>query len=811
MNTSISDELTPRDAKTVLQRLGIEAKGNGWKTIKSPLREEKNPSFGINLDTGAFKDHANDDSGDIVTLSERILNMDNTEAIQWIREQTNLTGAPYSPSKRQPKSKDKERKPFWTSKQKQRIEKAQQRLSNKVDHQPIEQAKQYDCLTIETLQFYGVGILKQWQKNWLAFPYESGCQLYRREDNAKVIRSMKGSSPGESFFGSSKVTGDKKRLFIAKSPRECMLIHQLYGTRADVVGLATGEQGNISNKQRSWLKTQISESDYTNIAIILDCDVSKALSTSKDLATIIKELANGIAVSFVNIYKASGEKYKDITDCRRDGMPDDLLWKLVRNGEKISEPNQEPANDSTDGKLMNQLEHKDILNELLKRVENVNFEAEANTDKNLQKKHFVVIAVEKILELAKRNRWGLCKRHDFIYLYNGAYWSQLEESKLETFLGEAADKMSVDKFDAYYHKFRADLLKQFMSISHLPTPDKPEHVVLVNLRNGTAEINPESDNPITLREPKRADFITYQLPFRYNKRANAPRFKQYLDEVLPDINMQKILAEYLGYVFIQQSTLKLEKALILYGTGANGKSVFFEVANALLGNENVSTYSLQSLTNTNGYYRAKLANRLVNYASEINGSMETSLFKQLVSGEPVEARLPYGEPFTLTDYAKLIFNCNELPTDVEHTNAFFRRFMIVPFDVTIPEDSQDKELAKKIIDSELSGVFNWVLEGLGRILQQKDFTKCEAVTQQSEKYRKESDNVQMFIAERKYQKDHTQFTYLKELYSKYKSFCEADGYYPTAKRKFSKRLENAGYKKDRKTNGTVFYVTKDKK
>jgi|GEM_PF-3527595 len=46
--------------------------------------------------------------------------------------------------------------------------------------------------------------------------------------------------------------------------------------------------------------------------------------------------------------------------------------------------------------------------------------------------------------------------------------------------------------------------------------------------------------------------------------------------------------------------------------------------------------------------------------------METTLFKQFVSGEPVEAHLSYGEPFTLTDYAKLIFNCNELPTDVEH-------------------------------------------------------------------------------------------------------------------------------------------------
>ena len=154
--------------------------------------------------------------------------------------------------------------------------------------------------------------------------------------------------------------------------------------------------------------------------------------------------------------------------------------------------------------------------------------------------------------------------------------------------------------------------------------------------------------------------------------------------------------------------------MLLYGTGANGKSVFFEVVNALLGSNNVSSYSLQSLTNENGYYRAMIANKLVNYASEINGKLETAIFKQLVSGEPVEARLPYGEPMTITNYAKLIFNCNELPKDVEQSNAYFRRFLIIPFDTTIPEQQQDKELSKKIISSELSGVFNWVLQGLNR-------------------------------------------------------------------------------------------------
>ena len=162
--------------------------------------------------------------------------------------------------------------------------------------------------------------------------------------------------------------------------------------------------------------------------------------------------------------------------------------------------------------------------------------------------------------------------------------------------------------------------------------------------------------------------------------------------------------------------------MLLYGTGANGKSVFYEIVRGLLGEQNTSEYSLQSLLMIMVILRAMIANKLVNYASEINGKLEASIFKQLVSGEPVEARLPYGKPFTLTQYAKLIFNCNELPKDVEQTEAYFRRFLIIPFEVTIPEAEQDKQLAQKIIATELSGVFNWVLQGLKRLLKQKRFT-----------------------------------------------------------------------------------------
>ncbi|MDA8910495.1 phage/plasmid primase, P4 family, partial [Crocinitomicaceae bacterium] len=370
--------------------------------------------------------------------------------------------------------------------------------------------------------------------------------------------------------------------------------------------------------------------------------------------------------------------------------------------------------------------------------------------------------------------------------------------------------MGVAKFNARYFQFRELLYKQFLGAAYLPTPETDKDTVLINLQNGTFEIN---DKGTQLRPFDRSDFITYQLPFEYEPQATAPLFQKYLDEVLPDKDRQKVLAEYLGFVFIKHGSnrLKEEKALILYGTGANGKSVFFEVVSALLGTENTSNYSLQSLTNENGYFRAKLANKLVNYGSEINGKLESSLFKQLVSGEPVEARLPYGQPFILKQYAKLIFNSNELPKDVEHTNAYFRRFLIIPFDVTIPLEKQDKILHVKIIEKELSGVFNWVLDGLNRLLEQKRFTHCEAIKQAVEQYKSQSDSVKMFIDENNYKNHATEYRLIKDLYNDYRVYCIEDGFKPVNKSNFIKRLKGFGVMVNRINIGNVAYLYNGKK
>lgn len=496
-------------------------------------------------------------------------------------------------------------------------------------------------------------------------------------------------------------------------------------------------------------------------------------------------------------------------------------------------------------KAPEQTDHKRILNELLSKIEPIDFDLVAfpqreklelrlkeiekltlsnecknreslkdereRIEKDLSKmfakeKHKLQITIEQLVELAKKQNWDLCKNLDFIYVYNGAYWNNLDKDELESFLGKASEKFSVPKFDARFFPFREKLLKQFLSATHLPTPEQNNKTVLINLKNGTFEITPKET---ILKSFKASDFLTYQLPFDYNPNATAPIFMAYLNRVLPEIKAQNILAEFMGYVFTKSGTLKVEKALLLHGDGANGKSVFFEIVNALLGSQNTSNYSLENLTNENGYYRAQIANKLVNYASEINGKHDVNIFKQMSSCEPISARLPYGKPMIITDYAKLIFNCNKLPSDVEHTTAYFRRFIIIPFEVTIPENERDIELPQKIINNELSGVFNWVLDGLKRILENKNFSESEQVKQALESFKKQSDSVKLFLDDNSYVTDLNEFIPLKGLYNEYKVYCSDFGYRVTSINTFSDRLKKGlGFQTTRKDFGMAIYMKK---
>jgi putative DNA primase/helicase len=449
--------------------------------------------------------------------------------------------------------------------------------------------------------------------------------------------------------------------------------------------------------------------------------------------------------------------------------------------------------------------HETILDEFLTEIEAVDFREILNIDEEskIQQKHLVVLTIDEILRLIKLNDFGLCAKNDFVYLFNGAFWKPIDREEFRSFLGKASARLGINEIDSKHFAFRDSLYKQFVCAADAPKIKETEKT-LVNLLNGTLEV---STTGFHLREHRREDFLTYQLQFAFESKTEYPRFRAYLERVLPDAEMQNILAEYIAYCFTRH--LKLEKCLFLFGAGANGKSVFFDIITALLGSENITSFSLNNLNEEHN--RALMNNKLLNYSSELGGkkAIDSDLFKKLVSVEPVQCRLKYGQSFFSVRYAKLMFNCNELPRDVEFTHAFFRRFLIIPFSETIPENEQDAELAQKIINSEFSGVFNWILDGLNRLLKNKRFSDSDTVRKMLKDFREQSDSVHLFLSENDYQKSTVDYIPLKELFNNYRQFCLDDNFRALNKTNFTKRLEAQNVQvEDRNFGKAVFLSTK---
>lgn len=230
----------------------------------------------------------------------------------------------------------------------------------------------------------------------------------------------------------------------------------------------------------------------------------------------------------------------------------------------------------------------------------------------------------------------------------------------------------------------------------------------------TREILPFSDGVKT----------DYVRPFSYSDDAKCPTWKRFLNEVMPDEDEQSCLQEFFGMCFLDRSLLSVEKFSIFIGTGSNGKSVVFDVIKSVIGKDRVSYLSPDQLTNEKQV--VSVLGKRLNFAPDIRkGASFDSALKALSSGQDVAGWRLYSGT-TVIKCPPLVFALNEMPRFRDVTSAFFRRVLLFSFDVTIPQNKQDRTLAARIIERESAGVFRWMMEGLWRLQENGgEFTYCE--------------------------------------------------------------------------------------
>ena len=383
-----------------------------------------------------------------------------------------------------------------------------------------------------------------------------------------------------------------------------------------------------------------------------------------------------------------------------------------------------------------------------------------------------------------------------VMVYTGSHWETIELQQWKDFVGRCAERCGVPESLRMNPTFMKPLYEVVaFNVAENRKQQVAENEVLLNMRNGTLVVR--RDGSAVLRNHRKEDLFTYTLSYDFDPLARSELWQRFLDRVLPERACQMLLAEFMGYVLMKNHSL--EKMLWLYGSGQNGKSVTLEIIEALLGSCNVSDLSLSDLTNDD-VKRAGIEHKMLNISHESGRDVNTNVLKELTSGERVTIKHLYVDPRETKDYGKFIAAFNELPR-AENTYGFFRRIIIVPYEVTIPREEVDLQLTTKL-KRELPAILNWVLDGLVRLMNQGTFTRSECSEQALERYQLQSDSVRQFIDE---QCEKSEFvTKALEIYKMYCFFCQTSSLKPLGRNRFYERLEGMGFTRTRVQNDQFF-------
>lgn len=312
---------------------------------------------------------------------------------------------------------------------------------------------------------------------------------------------------------------------------------------------------------------------------------------------------------------------------------------------------------------------------------------------------------------------------------------------------------------------------------------------LLNLENGTLDLFTG-----VFRPHRRGDLLTKICPVAFDPEATAPRWNGFLDTVTGgDKDLEGFLQRVAGYTLTGDTGERC--IFLLHGRGANGKSTFVNVLQTLLGSYAMST-PIETLMVTRGggvpndIARLRGA-RLVSASEGENGQrLAESLVKRLTGRDTIVARFLHQEFFEFTPHFKIFLSTNHKPNIRGVDNGVWDRIRLIPFEVRIPAEQQDKRLEDKLKE-ELPGILNWALAGLREWKRLGSLAPPQVVDDATQAYRKDMDVLGAFLEEETHADRRGKIS-SKELYERYEQWADRRGEEILARNVFGKRLKDRG-------------------
>ena len=311
---------------------------------------------------------------------------------------------------------------------------------------------------------------------------------------------------------------------------------------------------------------------------------------------------------------------------------------------------------------------------------------------------------------------------------------------------------------------------------------------VVNLRNGK------------LQEHRRAYGMTKVATA--SPSGKSPTWATFLHDVTGgDRQLMTYLQRMAGYCLTGVTT---EHALFfLYGTGANGKSVFINTLASIVGDYAANAPMDTFMEARGDRHPTELAGlrgaRLVSSIETEQGRRwNESKIKAITGGDKVSARFMRQDFFDYTPQFKLVIAGNHRPSIRNIDEAMKRRMHLIPFTVTIPPERRDGKLTEKLL-KERDGILAWAVEGC-LAWQEQGLRPPESVLAATAEYFETEDALGQWLDERCV-RDRALRCGVSNLFGDWRDWAEASGEYVGSVKRFSEQLALRGFEKCRLTNG----------
>jgi len=387
------------------------------------------------------------------------------------------------------------------------------------------------------------------------------------------------------------------------------------------------------------------------------------------------------------------------------------------------------------------------------------------------------IATEEIVEAIKAAHYIYTTRDDIkseIWIYTDGIYKPNGESFIKEIIRSILTyNYTPQRANKVIAKIEADTFidaDKFFNVNYLDEIPVLNGILNIRTRE-VSDYNPEK-------------IFFNKLPLTYDPEATCDNIEIFFSDVLKCESDVAVAFELFGYCLLKDHPI--EKAIMFVGNGRNGKGKFISLLKTFLGAENCCSVPLSQLKSGDTSV-CELFGKMANLAGDLNNTAlkETGLFKEITGRDMIGAKRKYLRDLFFTNYSKQIFACNELPRVYDFSKGFWSRWVLLefPYEFLDPKEYsvskgvgsvrlRDINIIDKLTTSEeLSGLLNFALDGLDRLLENKDFSHSKGTNETKNFWIRNSDSFSAFCLDN-VKDDYEAYVEKRELRNEFLKYCK---------------------------------------